>query len=347
MTTPVTTPVIQLGEQGLVVPRIGLGGLTLSGVYGQVSEAQAIAVIQRAIDLEMGLIDTADVYGPHVNERLVGKAIKGRRDLVVLATKFGSVLLPDGSRVVNGTPEYARRACEASMERLGVDYIDLYYLHRVDKEIPIEETVGAMAELVHTGKVRYVGLSEASAPTIKRAHITHPMTALQSEYSLWERGLESEILSTIRELGIGLVAFSPLGRGFLTGTIKNEADLGEQDARRNFPRFVGENLASNLQIVAELERLAHTRSATTAQIALAWLLSRGSDIAAIPGTRHIDHLEENHRASSIALTPEELGALDAAAPIGGAAGARYPSDFLARLDTATDSAAGGHTDEPR
>lgn len=336
-----TTPRIQMGQQGLVVPRIGLGGLGLSGVYGPVAEGQAIAVIQRAIDLGMGLIDTADVYGPHLNELLVGKAIQDRRDAVVVATKFGSVARPDGSRVVDGTPRYARQACEASLRRLGVEHIDLYYLHRVDRAVPIEETVGAMADLVRAGKVRYLGLSEASTATIRRAHAIHPITALQSEYSLWERGLESEILPTIRELGIGLVAFSPLGRGFLAGAIRREADLSEQDGRRRFPRFGRENLAANRQILDALDHIAHQRSATTGQVALAWLLSRGSDVAAIPGTRRIDHVEENQAASSFTLAPAELAALDAAAPVGGTAGARYPLDFLARLDTSRDAASEG------
>jgi aryl-alcohol dehydrogenase-like predicted oxidoreductase len=331
-----TRAITHLGDQGLVVPQIGFGALALSGVYGPVGDADAIAVIQRAIELGMGFIDTADIYGRNANERLVGKAIRDRRDSVVLATKFGNTTLADGSRVVNGAPEYARQACEASLQRLGVDHIDLYYLHRVDKTIPIEETVGGMADLVRAGKVRYLGLSEASAATIRRAHMIHPITALQSEYSLWERGLEDQILPTIRELGIGLVAFSPLGRGFLAGAIREEADFEEQDARRELPRFEPENLAANLRILEELEQVAHARSTTSAQIALAWLLSRGSDIVAIPGTRRIEHLEENDGAGTIELTEEELAALDAAAPIWSAAGERYPPDFLARLDTSTD-----------
>jgi aryl-alcohol dehydrogenase-like predicted oxidoreductase len=327
------TTTAPLGTQGLAVPRIGLGGLALSGVYGSVEPRQAIAVIQRAIDLGMGLIDTADVYGPHTNERLVGEAIRDRRDRTVLATKFGSVIEADGSRSVNGTPEYAHRACDASLERLGVDHIDLLYLHRVDKNVPIEETVGAMAELVRVGKVRYLGLSEASAATIRRAHQTFPISALQSEYSLWERELENEVLPTIRALGIGLVAFSPLGRGFLTGEIRRESDLDESDGRRAFPRFMAENLAVNLGIVAELERIAGSRSARPGQVALAWLLAQGDDIAVIPGTRSIEHLEQNHGAGSLTLMPAELDALDRAAPVGAAAGARYPADFLVRIDT--------------
>jgi len=315
------------------VPRVGLGGLALSGVYGSVERPRAIAVIQRAIDLGMGLIDTADVYGPHTNERLVGEAIRGRRDRTVLATKFGSVIEADGSRSVNGTPEYVQRACHASLERLGVDHVDLLYLHRVDKTVPIEETVGAMAELVGAGKVRYLGLSEASAATIRRAHQTFPISALQSEYSLWERELETEVLPTIRSLGIGLVAFSPLGRGFLTGTIRRETDLAEGDGRRVFPRFMAENLAVNVRILGELERIASDRSALPGQIALAWLLAQGDDVAVIPGTRSLEHLEQNHAAGSLTLTAAELDALDGAAPIGAAAGARYPADFLVRIDT--------------
>ena len=327
------TTVAPLGREGLAVPRIGLGGLALSGVYGAVESRQAIAVIQRAIDLGMALIDTADVYGPHTNERLVGEAIRDRRDRTVLATKFGSVIEADGSRSVNGTPEYVHRACDASLERLGVDHIDLLYLHRVDKNVPIEETVGAMAELVRVGKVRYLGLSEASAPTIRRAHQTFPISPLQSEYSLWERELENEVLPTIRALGIGLVAFSPLGRGFLTGEIRSESDLDEGDGRRAFPRFMAENLGVNLGIVGELERIAGSRSARPGQVALAWLLAQGDDIAVIPGTRSIEHLEQNHGAASLTLTPAELDALDRAAPVGAAAGARYPADFLVRIDT--------------
>ncbi len=343
-----TPALTHLGQQGLVVPRLGFGAFALSGVYGTVDDAQAVAVIQRAIDLGMGFIDTADVYGRQSNERLVGRAIKDRRDSVVLATKFGNTILADGSRVVNGAPEYAWQACEGSLQRLGVDHIDLYYLHRVDKTIPIEETVGAMADLVSAGKVRYLGLSEASAATIRRAHAAHPITALQSEYSLWERGLEEQILPTIRELGIGLVAFSPLGRGFLAGAIRNEVDFEEQDARRDFPRFAPENLAANLRILEAVERVAHARSATPAQIALAWLLTRGPDIVAIPGTRRIEHLEENEGASTIELTEEELATLDAAVPIGSAAGERYPPDFLARLDTSTDDGVReAHADGPR
>jgi len=323
---------VALGGQGLRVPPVGWGGLSASGAYGPVDAARTPAVVQRAIDLGMCLLDTADVYGAGENERLVGQAIAGRRDEVVLATKFGNVIQPDGSRVVNGSPDYVPVACDASLRRLGVEQIDLFYLHRVDKNVPIEETVGAMAELVHAGKVRYIGLSEASVANIRKAHQTHPITALQSEYSLWERGLEPEVLPAIRELGIGLVAFSPLGRGFLTGAIRAQSDLGADDGRRALPRFEPENITANMQIVDTIGQIASERQTTTAQIALAWVLARGSDIATIPGTSSITHLEDNLDAGTIELTADELSALDIAAPVGGTAGARYPADFAARLD---------------
>ncbi len=245
-----------------MVPRMGFGCLGLTGLYGAVSRDQALATIQRAIGLGASFLDTSDVYGPYTNEQLVGQAIRGRRDLVVLATKFGNVVQADGSRVVDGSPRHARRACEASLRRLGVNHIDLYYLHGVDKSIPIEETVGAMAELVALGKVRYIGLSEAAASTIRRAHAIHPITALQSEYSLWELGLEDEILPTLRELGVGLLPFSPLGRGFLSGTVRTEADLGPTDARRTLPRFQSPNLEANLEIVTRIERIARGMGTT-------------------------------------------------------------------------------------
>ena len=323
---------VPLGGEGLTVPRMGFGCLGLTGLYGAVSRAQALTTIQRAIALGASFLDTSDVYGPYTNEQLVGQAIRGRRDLVVLATKFGNVVQADGSRVVDGSPDHAQRACEASLRRLGVDHIDLYYLHRVDKTIPIEETVGAMAELVESGKVRYIGLSEAAASTIRRAHVTHPITALQSEYSLWERALEAEILPTLRELGIGLVPFSPLGRGFLSGAVRTEADLGQTDARRTLPRFQSPNLEANLEIVARLEQIACRMGTTPGVLALGWVLAQGEDIVPIPGTRLVEHLEENLRALSIELTGENLLGLSNAAPVGVAAGQRYPPDFLARLD---------------
>jgi aryl-alcohol dehydrogenase-like predicted oxidoreductase len=323
---------IDLGRQGLRVPRIGWGGLAASGAYGRIDEAQVISLIHRAIDLGVCLIDTADVYGAHENERLIGRAIADRRESVVLATKFGNVIQPDGSRLVDGRPEYARVACDASLQRLGVEQLDLYYLHRVDKNVPVEETVGAMAELVQAGKVRYIGLSEASPANIRKAHQTHPISALQSEYSLWERGLEPEVLPAIRELGIGLVAFSPLGRGFLTGVIRAQSDLDADDGRRAFPRFEPDNIRANMQIVDTIRQIASERQTTTAQIALAWVLAQGPDIVAIPGTRSITHLEDNLGADAIELTAEELSALESAAPLGGTAGARYPADFAARLD---------------
>jgi aryl-alcohol dehydrogenase-like predicted oxidoreductase len=315
-----------------MVPRIGFGCLGLTGLYGAVNRDQALATIQRAIALGASFLDTSDVYGPYTNEQLVGEAIRGRRDSVVLATKFGNVVQADGSRVVDGSARHARQACEASLRRLGVDHIDLYYLHRVDKQIPIEETVGAMAELVESGKVRYIGLSEAAASTIRRAHAIHPITALQSEYSLWERGLEAEILPTLRELGIGLVPFSPLGRGFLSGAVRAEADLGPTDARRTLPRFQSPNLEANLEIVIGLERIARGIGTTPGVLALAWVLAQGEDIVPIPGTRLVEHLEENLRALSIELPWEDLLGLSSAAPVGAAAGERYPPDFLARLD---------------
>jgi aryl-alcohol dehydrogenase-like predicted oxidoreductase len=323
---------VALGSQGLQVPPVGWGGLSASGAYGPVNAALTPAVVQRAIDLGMCLIDTADVYGAGENERLVGQAIAGRQDEVVLATKFGIVIQPDGSRVLDGSPKYVPVDCDASLRRLGVEQIDLFYLHRVDKNVPIEETVGAMAELVHAGKVRYIGLSEASAATIRKAHQTHPISALQSEYSLWERSLEPEVLPAIRELGIGLVAFSPLGRGFLTGAIRSRSDLGANDGRRALPRFEPENIRANMQIVDTIGQIASERQTTTAQIALAWVLAHGPDIATIPGTTSITHLEDNLDAGTIGLTADEMSALDAAAPVGSTAGARYPADFAARLD---------------
>lgn len=313
-----------LGTQGLTVSELGLGCMGMSEFYGAPNEAESIATIHRAIELGVTFLDTADMYGPFTNEQLVGKAIHDRRDKVTIATKFGNERRPDGSRVgVNGRPEYVRAACDASLKRLGVDVIDLYYQHRVDPNVPIEETVGAMAELVRAGKVRYLGLSEAAPATIRRAHATHPISALQTEYSLWSRDPEDELLPTVRELGIGFVAYSPLGRGFLTGAFKRFEDLPEGDYRRNSPRFQGENFQKNLELVARVEQIAREKGVPPAQIALAWLLAQGSDIVPIPGTKQRKYLEENVAATQIRLTADDLARLDAAAPKGATAGARY------------------------
>lgn len=310
----------------LTVSALGLGCMGMSEFYGSSDEEQGIATIHRALDLGVTFLDTADMYGPFTNERLVGRAIAGRRDKVQLATKFGNERLPDGTRVgINGSPEYVRAACDASLERLGVDHIDLYYQHRVDKTVPIEETVGAMAELVAAGKVRHLGLSEASATTIRRAHATHPITALQTEYSLFTRDLEDEILPTIRELGIGLVPYSPLGRGILTGAITSETSLDENDSRRSayFPRLNGEGLEANLRLVDRIRAIADEKGCTPGQLALAWVLAQGDDIAPIPGTRRIKYLEENVGAASVVLSDDDLRALTDAVPRDAVVGDRY------------------------
>jgi aryl-alcohol dehydrogenase-like predicted oxidoreductase len=332
---------VALGSEGLRVPRLGFGCFALSGVYGEVADDEAVDAIRRAIDLGASFLDTADVYGPFLNEQLVGRAIEGRREEVVLATKVGNVVEPDGSRRVDGSPTHVRDACERSLRRLGVDRIDLLYLHRVDRALPIEETVGAMGELVAAGKVRFIGLSEAAPATIRRAHATHPVTALQSEWSLWERGIEAAVLPTCRELGIGLVPFSPLGRGFLAGAVRGEADLGFDDARRGLPRFQGERLARNLELLGALEAVAAAHEASTAQVALAWLLAQGEDVVPIPGTRSWSHLKENVAAAALAPSAEEVATLARALPPGAAAGERYPPDFLARLDGEVEAGATG------
>jgi aryl-alcohol dehydrogenase-like predicted oxidoreductase len=315
----------QLGNQGLTVSELGLGCMGMSEFYGSGDEAESIATIQRALELGVSFIDTADMYGPFTNEKLVGRAIADRRDQVVLATKFGNVRGPNGERLgIRGDAEYVREACDASLERLGVDHIDLYYQHRVDPDTPIEETVGAMKELVEHGKVRYLGLSEAAPATIRRAHEVHPISALQTEYSLWTRDPEDEVLPTVRELGIGFVAYSPLGRGFLSGAIQSVDDLADDDFRRANPRFQGENFQRNLDLVERVKEVASEKDVTPSQLALAWLLHQGEDIVPIPGTKRRKYLEENAAAAEISLTDDELAGIDAAAPVGAAAGDRYP-----------------------
>jgi aryl-alcohol dehydrogenase-like predicted oxidoreductase len=314
----------RLGTQGLETSALGLGCMGMSEFYGTADEGEAIATIHRALELGVNFLDTADAYGPFKNERLVGRAIKDRRDEVVLATKFGSVRNEQGERLgIRGDREYVLAACNASLERLGTEHIDVYYQHRVDPNTPIEETVGAMAELVEQGKVRYLGLSEAAAETIRRAHAVHPISALQSEYSLWTRDVEDEILPAIRELGIGLVAYSPLGRGFLSGRIHSVDDLEASDFRRANPRFQGENFQKNLDLVERVEELAASKGCTAAQIALAWVLAQGEDIVPIPGTTRVKNLEENVSALDVELSDEELRDLEAVFPKGAAAGDRY------------------------
>ncbi len=310
----------------LAVSAEGLGCMGMSEFYGTADETEAVATVHRALDLGITFLDTADMYGPFTNEQLVGRAVAGRRNDVVLATKFGNERKPDGTRVgVNGRPDYVRRAADASLQRLGVDHIDLYYQHRVDPHTPVEDTWGALAELVEAGKVRYLGISEAAPATIRRAHAVHPVAAVQTEYSLWTRDPEDDgVLETVRELGIGFVAYSPLGRGFLSGQIRSIDDLADDDFRRHNPRFQGENFVKNLELVDRVREVADEKGVTASQLALAWVLHQGPDIVPIPGTKRVRYLEENAAAADISLTAADLRRLDAAAPAGATAGDRYP-----------------------
>jgi len=319
----------KLGTQGLEVYAIGLGCMGMSEFYGTTDDKESIKVIQRAMELGINFFDTSNMYGPYKNEILVGKATKGKRNKVILATKFGIVRdLKTGARSYNGKPDYVKSSCEDSLKRLDTNYIDLYYQHRVDPQTPIEETIGAMAELVKEGKVRFIGMSEAAAKTIERANKVHPLTALQTEYSLWTRDPEDEILPTVRRLGIGFVAYSPLGRGFLTGRFKTIDDLEPADFRRNNPRFQGENFQKNLDLVDRVKQLAKDKGTTAGQLALAWVMSRGDDIVPIPGTKHIKYLEENASAVEIKLTADEIDMIEETIPQGAASGLRYPETAM-------------------
>jgi aryl-alcohol dehydrogenase-like predicted oxidoreductase len=322
----------KLGQGGPEVSAVGLGCMGMSAFYGGSDEAQSIAVIHRALDLGVTLFDTAEMYGPHTNEVLLGKALKGRRDQAFIATKFGINRQADGSAITDGSPANVRRAVEGSLSRLGVDCIDLYYQHRVDPNTPIEETVGAMAELVKEGKVRFLGLSEAAPATLRRGHAEHPITALQTEYSLWSREPEDELLATVRELGIGFVPYSPLGRGFLSGDIKSIDDLAPDDFRRTNPRFSGDNFQKNLDLVAAVGAIAADKGVTAAQLALAWVLAQGEDLVPIPGTRRIATLEQNVAAADIVLTSDDLARIEAVFPRDAAAGQRYAPGGMSSLN---------------
>jgi aryl-alcohol dehydrogenase-like predicted oxidoreductase len=320
----------RLGRTGLTVSALGLGCMGMSEFYGPGDEAEALATIDRAIELGCTFLDTADMYGPYTNEELVGRAIRGKRDRVVLATKFGIVRDPQSRMVrgISGAPDYVRAACDGSLKRLGVDTIDLYYQHRVDPAVPIEDTVGAMADLVHTGKVRYLGLSEAGPETIRRANAVHPISALQSEYSLWTRDPEDGVFATCRELGVGFVAYSPLGRGFLTGQIKRFEDLAPDDYRRMSPRFQGENFQKNLDLVTRVQAIAREKRCAPSQLALAWVLAQGDDIVPIPGTKRRTYLEENVGTLDVRLDAKDLARIDEVLPAGAAAGLRYPEFMM-------------------
>ena len=322
----------KLGRNGPEVSAVGLGCMGMSAFYGGADEAQSIAVIHRALDLGVTLFDTAEMYGPHTNEVLLGKALKDRRDKAFIATKFGINRQADGSAITDGSPANVRRAVEGSLSRLGVDHIDLYYQHRIDPNMPIEETVGAMAELVKEGKVRFLGLSEAAPATLRRAHAEHPITALQTEYSLWSRDPEDELLGVVRELGIGFVPYSPLGRGFLSGEIKSIDDLAPDDFRRTNPRFAGDNFQKNLDLVDAVGAIAADKGVTAAQLALAWVLAQGEDLVPIPGTRRIATLEQNAAAADIVLTPDDLARIEAVFPRGAAAGERYAPGGMSSLN---------------
>ena len=310
---------------GLTVSAVGLGCMGMSEFYGAGDDTRSTETIRRALDLGVTFLDTADMYGPYTNEQLVGRAIADRRDEVQLATKFGNVRGANGRRSIDGRPEYVRQACDASLQRLGVDHIDLYYQHRVDRSTPVEETWGALSELVAAGKVRHLGISEASAQTIRKAHAVHPITALQTELSLWTRDVEENgVLATVRELGIGFVAYSPIGRGFLSGEIRSIDDLAPDDFRRHNPRFQGENFAKNLELVDRVREIAAEKGVTASQLALAWVLAQGPDVVPIPGTKRVSYLEENTAAAELDLTTDDLARLDEAAPVGATAGDRYP-----------------------